>query len=440
LNRGPPSLVALIVRRIAFFAALAMLAQLAGVFAEYWNNDKLLGHFAIEMETEAIAEGVEVRDGRLVFILPPGLRARYDDPARGYFLQVRTASTILFSNCDLACQTYFPPRDPKSLDFWIRQIRPGKPLHVVGGRVVTEAPEPVIVEIAIIGDRDGVLTHVIAHQVRDHMLLPMSLMLVLVLGATIVSIVQTLRPVAAAARQVSLLDPRMEPNRLPTAGMPREIARFTQAVNAAFDHVAELMRSQRLLTSAISHEVRTPLAVARLQLESIADPGARKVERDLESLNHLVEQLTDLARVEGAAITAMDDIDPAVVAEHVVSDLAELVFSSGKTIAFEDRGARRFPGHRALVENALRNLVENAARHAPAGAAIQVEAGPGAVLAVADDGGPIQKTRPVAGVSGGQGLGLKIVARIADIHDARFEWTRVPGAGVTARMDFTPRT
>jgi len=441
MTLGPPSLITLFVRRIVFFAALAMLAQLAGVFAEYWRDDQMLGRLAIEMETEALAQGVQIRDGRPDYELPHRLRARYEDASGGYFLRVSTASKKLFSNCACDREAHFPPLDLQTLAFWTRQIRPGKPLHVAGGRVAAALPEPVMVEVAIIGDRDGVMTDVLAHQVLEHMLLPMSLMLVFVLGATILSVVQMLRPVETAARQVALLDPNTAKSRLPTAGMPREIAGFTQAVNAAFDRVAELMRSQRLLTTAISHEVRTPLAIARLELEKIADPRARRVEKDLNALNRLVEQLTELARVEGASVTAKEEIDPAALAERVVSDLAELVYASGRSIAFEDRGGTRFRGYAALVENALRNLVENAARHAPEGAAIRVEAGPGAVLCVVDEDARALKTAMRDnGVVDRQGLGLKIVARIAHIHAARFEWARLAGAGVTARIDFAPKS
>jgi signal transduction histidine kinase len=267
------------------------------------------------------------------------------------------------------------------------------------------------------------------------MLLPMSLMLVFVLGATIFSVAQSLRPIQNAARKVAQLDPRSEAAQLPTADMPREIAEFTHAVNAAFERAAELMRSQKLLTSAISHEVRTPLAVARLELEKIPDPRARKVEEDLEALNHLVEQLTNLARVESAPLSVMDDIDPAALAGQVVGDLADLVYRAGKSIAFADNGATPFKGHPALVENALRNLVENAVRHTPKGAEIRVEVGPGAVLAVIDDGGG----RPASGVGEQRGLGLKIVARIAAIHCAAFDWRRLPNSGVMAKLDFAPK-
>jgi len=437
LTRRRPSLVGLVVQRIAFFAALAMIAQLAGIFWEYWSDDQTLERYAIEMETEALAPGVSIENNRAAFRLPPDARKRYGGGDSGYVVRVRTAAGAqLYSNCDSACEKHFPPLDVTPLVFWMRQVKPGEPLQVIGGRVVAERPEPVMIEIAIVDDRDGVMARVFAQEVIDHMLLPMSLMLVFVLGATIFSVARSLRPVQEAARRLARLDPRAEAAQLPTAGMPGEIADFTQAVNAAFDRAAELMRSQRLLTSAISHEVRTPLAVARLELEKIADPRARKVEEDLEALNHLVEQLTGLARVEAAQLAPMEEIDPTALAAQAVGDLADFVYRAGKSIAFADEGATPFKGHPALVENALRNLIENAARHAPKGAEIRVEAGPGAVLRVIDDGGRIGGSRPAPASSG---LGLKIVGRIAAVHRAAFQWSRIEGEGVTATLDFTPK-
>jgi hypothetical protein len=434
------SLVALVVRRIVFFAALAMLVQFLGVFAEYWPDDQNLGRLAVEMETEALSHGVSIQSQKLAFELPAELHERYANASRGYYARIRTASgAILFSNCDKDCAAHFLPLDLQPPTFWMTQIRRGKPLNIAGGRVMLEKPEPIVIEIAIIGDRDGVLTDVLAHEVLDHMVLPMSLLLIVVLGATNLSIIKALRPVARAAKQVAALDPLTAASRLPTAGMPKEIAGFTMAVNAAFDRIVELMLSQKLLTSAISHEVRTPLAIARLELEKIADPRARKVEQDLEDLNRLVEQLTTLARLEGASLDSMEAIRPDRMGEQVVGALAPLVYAAGKEIEFVDMGSSSFRGHPALVENALRNLVENAIRHTGAGAKIRVEAGPGPEFSVCDEGGLFANEsgkRAIAGSPDRIGLGLKIVHRIAEIHGGSFEWTKGPGQGATARISF----
>jgi signal transduction histidine kinase len=431
------SLVAIVVRRIVFFSGFAMLAQLAGVFAEYWSDDQSLGRLAIRMETDALSNGLVVGEEKVAFTLPGALQDRYQTADRGYFARVRTASgAVLYSNCDRGCAAHFLPLDLKPLTFWMTQITAGKPLNVVGGRIVAARPEPIVIEVAIIGDRDHVLWDVLAHEVKDHLVLPMSLLLLVVLGATTFSIVQALRPVREAAERVAALNPLAPDARLPTEGMPKEIASFTQAVNAAFDRVVELMHSQKLLTSAISHEVRTPLAIARLELEKIDDPRARKVEHDLEALNHLVEQLTTLARLEGAGLAKATPIQPAEMAEQVVVALAPLVYAAGKTIEFVDKGATAFKGHPALVENALRNLVENALRHSGKGASIRIEAGPGPEFSVCDDGGQFMKS--AAANADRLGLGLKIVSRIAEIHGGSFALTTSPGPGATARIVFAP--
>ena len=81
------SLVALVVRRIVFFAALAMVVQFLGVFAEYWSDDQKLGRLAIEMETKALSHGVSIQQHKLAFDLPAALHERYANASRGYYVR-----------------------------------------------------------------------------------------------------------------------------------------------------------------------------------------------------------------------------------------------------------------------------------------------------------------------------------------------------------------
>jgi hypothetical protein len=184
--------------------------------------------------------------------------------------------------------------------------------------------------------------------------------------------------------------------------------------------------------------VRTPLAIAHLELEKIADPRARKVESDLETLNQLVEQLTTLARLEGADLISMQSIDLRHMAEDVVSAMAPLVYASGKTIEFVDNGASEFRGHPTLIENALRNLVDNAIRHTGARAHIRVEVGPGAVFCVCDNGMNSGREQPNAILPSSRriGLGLKIVNRIAEIHGGRLMVDKLTTGGTKVCFAF----
>ncbi|HEX2019294.1 MAG TPA: hypothetical protein VGO17_10190 [Aurantimonas sp.] len=77
-------------------------------------------------------------------------------------------------------------------------------------------------------------------------------------------------------------------------------------MNRAFGRVEELIRSQKIFAASIAHEIRTPVSIVKLELARIDNPRARKAEGDLDSLTHVLEQLTAPARVdatEGEAFT-----------------------------------------------------------------------------------------------------------------------------------------
>lgn len=345
---------------------------------------------------------------------------------------------VLFSNCDLECAERFLPLNIDPPNFWVRQLAPGKPLKITGGLLVDRGVEPILIEVAILGDQDHVVKAVLLHEIKDHMAAPMSLLLLVVLAATVFSIRRALKPVAQTAAQIQNINPLKKETRLATDRLPFEVATLTSAINKACDRMGELMRAQRDYTSAISHEVRTPLAIAQLELEKVADPRARKVESELEGLNQLVEQLTTVARLEGAELIPMQEVDLLHMGEEVVGATAPLVYASGKTIELVNNGASSFEGYLALIENAMRNLIDNAIRHTGAQAHIRLEVGPGAAFCVSDDG-----TNPVVGqmMDGNPsprrlGLGLKIVSRIAEIHGGRMEIEKPKSGGMTVRLSF----
>jgi signal transduction histidine kinase len=439
MTKEQPSLVTIVVRRIIFYSALAMLGQFLAVVIQAWSDDLQLGHMAIEQESFSLAQGLSRVDGGVSYSLPRSLQARYRQEEHDYFARIRNRSgVVLFSNCDRECAERFLPLNIDPPNFWVRQLAPGKPLNVAGGLLVDRGVEPILVEVAILGDKDHIVNSVLAHEIKDHMATPMSLLLLVVLFATTLSITRALKPVAQTAALVPSINPLNKNARLATEELPLEIATLTRAINAACDKVGELMRAQRDFTSAISHEVRTPLAIAHLELEKIADPRARKVESDLETLNQLVEQLTTLARLEGADLISMQPIDLRHMAEDVVSAMAPLVYASGKTIEFVDNGASEFPGHPTLIENALRNLVDNAIRHTGARADIRVEVGPGAVFCVCDNGmnSGLEQPNAVPPSSPRKGLGLKIVNRIAEIHGGRLTVNKLTTGGTRVCLAF----
>jgi signal transduction histidine kinase len=265
------------------------------------------------------------------------------------------------------------------------------------------------------------LWQVLGAEMRDHMILPMGLTLLMVLGGTIPSILVLLRPIRRAAAAAETLDVTEATGELDPTGMPAEVAGLTISVNRAFERIRELLQTQRLLTSAISHEIRTPLAIVHLELQRIDHPRARKALLDLDHLVHFVTQLTMLARLEGGRTIVTTPIDLGGLVAHVVEQMAPFVYENGHEIAFAGAATPPVSGNRTLLEDAVRNLIENAVRHTPDGTRITV--GVAACQVEVND-----NASPPAGLSGldseaghlkpgdGLGIGLKIVRRIMALH------------------------
>jgi len=434
----------IVASRIALFAGLAMVAQLALVFADYYWNDDELSRLLVERETTRLADGLSLGDGKVSFALPASLSGRYGKADSGYYARLRTtAGRVLYLSCNKECTEHFLPVDFRPPDFWLRTIHPGKPLTLAGGRTFEFATDKVLVEVAVIADPQEVVWSVLGHEVMDHMLVPMGIILVLVLGATLMSVRTALRPVRAAAHAAEAIDPLDARSHLDTTGMPQEIARLAEAINGAFRRVGDLMKAQKLLTSAIAHEVRTPLAVVKLELERIDHPRARKAEADLDELVRFVSQLTALARLEAVDHASLATVSVGRLVENLVESMAPWVYERGHSISLDVEADFQVVAIESLLRDAVRNLVENAVGHTPKGTAIAVSVSDRSI-SVADNGGGYGGETPAVELvdtikkGGGLGIGLEIVRRIAKMHNAEFQINR-RSPGTVARLVFTPR-
>ncbi|MFC3695371.1 sensor histidine kinase [Chenggangzhangella methanolivorans] len=438
----PETLGRVVARRIVLFALIAMVAQSAWMLWRYLGDPDHMADHLVDMEVDALSEGVKLRDGQVTFELPPGLAGRYGGAATGYAARVRGPDgATLWRSCDEACIAKAFPIDEPLASSWMRRNDSGYPLSVKGGHEVLVGGRSVYVEAAIDEDPDGVVANVIIAELVEEMLLPTGVALAFAIGASLYSIGRSLAPVSEAARAAGGLDPLGPIVRLDAEGMPLEVARFVDAVNRSYGRVRELVAAQRLFTAAISHEIRTPLAAIRLELERVDHPRARRATAELDELVAFVEQLTALARIEAADRPVTAPVDLTAALREVVAGVAPWVFDKGATIALVEDGAAAVNGDERLIRNAARNLVENAVRHGGKGVAVTVRAGPGAAFSVEDDGRDAPAAEEIAApgqarLGDGLGVGLEIVRRIAAMHDARFEIAPLPPRGVGARLLF----
>ncbi|MGO4440342.1 sensor histidine kinase [Rhizobium sp. RAF56] len=416
--RSRPSLRSILTKRIAFFAVLAMVLQLAVIFSDYYWNVGELSRLYVEQETERLASGILVDNGSVSYKLPESVGQRYQGEQTGYLARIRDANgALVFESCEDACESRFLPRDVNLPDFWLRVLKPGKPLTLVGGRAFNVGSQRFVVDVATTGDPENVVSGVFWNEVIEHMIVPMSILLVLVLGATLLSVRQALKSVRAAADAADQIDPLDARSHLAFEEMPREIAHLAVAVNRAFDRVGELMTSQKVLTSGIAHEVRTPLAAIKLELGRIDDPRARKAEADLDDLVLFIGQLTALARLDSFDHGMFEEVDLVALSSDVVEQLAPWVYENAHSLELSARvDSSVVHGVPALLKDALRNLVENAVWHTPDQSKIVVRVGSGMVQVEDRHPAGMQGDTGPARHSDSLGLGLKIVERIAELH------------------------
>lgn len=269
-----------------------------------------------------------------------------------------------------------------------------------------------------------------------------------------------LAPLDAVAAEVGSRAPeRLEPLALTAA--PREIRPLLDALNDLFARVERTLDGERRFTADAAHELRTPLAALAAQAQ-VALRARDAAERDhalaqilagSQRAGRLVEQLLTLARLEPAAGLTGDAVDLAVLAsEACVSHGATAL---EKDVALELEAPAHCPlrGNADMLRILLRNLVDNAVRYTPRGGQIRVVVGERAgkpVLEVGDSGPGIpaaeranvlRRFHRLAGQEiEGSGLGLSIVARIAELHGARLELDDgmpVDGLrGLTVRVTF----
>ncbi|HEY4029705.1 MAG TPA: ATP-binding protein [Caulobacteraceae bacterium] len=278
--------------------------------------------------------------------------------------------------------------------------------------------------------------------------------LLFLLLADIVIVRRALGPIVAASGLAGAISPTTMDLRLPTQRMPSEILPLVEAVNQAFDRLEHGFRAQRDLTADVAHELRTPLAVLRLRAEALVDPLMRaRILADIDVMTRLVAQLLSVAELEMVIIGPDETADLHQACLEVVEHLAPLAVKQGKAIELEgSEGPVWVHGRSELLFQAVRNLVENAIRHSPPGGAVTVEVAAAGAARVLDRGPGVPgelknrlferfwraRRKERSSVGAGAGLGLSIVAQIAEQHGGQVSVDDRPGGGAVFSLVLRP--
>ncbi|MBU3869851.1 HAMP domain-containing histidine kinase [Streptomyces sp. 4503] len=277
-----------------------------------------------------------------------------------------------------------------------------------------------------------------------------------VAGLTWLLVGRALRPVAAMRREFTEITERDLHRRVPVPRARDEIHRLARTMNATLDRLHRAMTRQRQFVADASHELRSPIAAVRAQLELVLARPSRtdwpaavhKALRDTDRLQAVASDLLLLARLDAqeAPRTAAVDLG-ALAAEEVRRHPGAL------TLAGEQERAAVVTGSRVQLSRLLTNLADNARRHTRTTVSITVAVRGGQVeLAVDDDGPGIPEadrervferfTRlddARARQDGGTGLGLAIANDIAHAHGGSLTVLTSPRGGARLLLCL-PRT
>jgi heavy metal sensor kinase len=264
---------------------------------------------------------------------------------------------------------------------------------------------------------------------------------------------------AAATRHIDVADLR---RRLPLRGADDELDEVALAFNETLARLEQAVGEMRQFSTAIAHELRTPLAVLRGQTEmALMHAGTPEDYQrtltdqleELDTLSRLVSQLLTLARAEAGEIPLQRvPVDLSALAVSLVEQLEPVAQAKGCSLAADVGGGVVVLGDAGWLERLLLNLLDNAIKFTSAGGRISVHVtreGADAVLEVRDTGiGIASEVLPhvferffrgdpsrSAGAAGA-GLGLSLVKWIADRHGATVSVDSRPddGSAFVVRM------
>lgn len=233
--------------------------------------------------------------------------------------------------------------------------------------------------------------------------------------------------------------------RIPVRGAADDIDRLAVTLNRMLDRIASLMESLRQVSNDIAHDLRTPLGRLRQRLDEVRRNAGSVAEYET-AVDHAVAETDDIldtfaallriAQIEsGTRKAGFRSVDVSALTAHLCQTYLPVAEDARKTLDIGIAPGIAVDGDRELLVQMVANLIENAIRHTHDGTGIifRLErCGPGAKIVVEDNGPGIpdnerervlerfyrlERSRTTAG----SGLGLSLVAAIAELHNAKVE-------------------
>jgi heavy metal sensor kinase len=278
---------------------------------------------------------------------------------------------------------------------------------------------------------------------------PLALILATLSGYVLAGL--ALRPVDSMRRRAASISAETPGERLPVPGTGDEIERLGHTLNEMLGRLEAALQREREFVADAGHELRTPLALLRTELELALRHGSSDAElreairtssEEVDRLAQLAEDLLLIARSEeGGLALRTERLEGGELLDSVARRFEWRAQEAGRRLSAEEAPGLQLVGDRIRLEQALGNLVENALRYGAGDVGLSASSANGVVeLHVTDRGAGFPPefleraferfTRPDAGrTRGGTGLGLSIVRVIAQAHGGEAHAANRDGGG-----------
>ncbi|SEK78892.1 Signal transduction histidine kinase [Roseateles sp. YR242] len=259
---------------------------------------------------------------------------------------------------------------------------------------------------------------------------------------------RALLPLRAASADACRITPKTLDARLDVDAQPREIRPLVLAFNQALDRLQHGYQTQQEFLASAAHELKTPLALMRAQVElGPHDERRQYLLQDVDRMARQVQQLLMLAEVSEPQNYRIERIDPRSAVQEVFDYMGRVAERHGVRLGLRMADdLRQWQADRSALFTLLKNLMENAIQHSPAGAVVALSVNQSGFV-VRDEGPGVAPEhlsrlferfwRGPDRREDGAGLGLSICMEIATAHRWRLV-ARNTGHGLEMVTELVP--
>ncbi|OEC36238.1 Signal transduction histidine kinase [Pseudomonas cuatrocienegasensis] len=257
-----------------------------------------------------------------------------------------------------------------------------------------------------------------------------SLMLLFVFGASVyVTLKYSFKPLRDISTAAAGISPRSLHARLQSDTVPTEIAPLVDSFNKVLERLEHGYRVQQEFLATAAHELKTPLALIRAQIELIDHGHEREsLLNDVEHMTRQVHQLLHLAEASELQSYRFASVNIRDLASEAVNYLQRMADTADVRLVMSGDSEQQWLADRGALFTLLKNLLENAIQHAPGGSEVHLEVRSNSLTL--RDWGPgveaeqlvhlfVRFWRGAHRRDHGAGLGLAICQEIATAHS----WT-----------------